>query len=152
MKLIFDTLGNASTYYCMGERIRRAFEFLKTFDPSAMEDGKYEIEGSSVFAILQSATTKPKEAQVWEAHCKYIDIQCLLSGQEWLGYAPLESMHLVLPYDEIRDFALYDGHEGLYFQNYPGRFVIFYPQDVHKGCVSCREPSYIRKIVIKVQL
>lgn len=149
--MIFDTLSNASTYFCLGERFKKAFDFLEDLKVVALEDGKYEIEGTSIFAIIQSSTTKPKEAQVWEAHKKYADIQCLLSGSEWLGYAPIETMKLALTYDDVRDFALFDG-EGAYFQTHPGWFSLFFPHDVHKGCVALKTPSRIRKIVVKVEM
>ena len=151
MILIFDMLNNASTYFCLGERFRKAFEFLDNLIPASLENGKYEIDGPSVFAIIQSATTKPKEAQVWEAHKKYADIQCLLSGEEWIGYAPLKTMEEALAYDAVRDFALYDG-DGEYFQTKPGMFVIFFPHDVNKGCITQMRPARIRKIVVKVEL
>lgn len=49
--MVTDNIKNADLYYGMGERIKKALEFLKETDFSKMEPGKYEIDGSNVYAL-----------------------------------------------------------------------------------------------------
>ena len=57
-----------------------AFNFLTKNDFSKMEAGKYEIDKSDIYALVQSYETKVKEKGSWEGHRRYLDIQYMVEG------------------------------------------------------------------------
>ncbi|MDD5435916.1 MAG: YhcH/YjgK/YiaL family protein, partial [Nitrospira sp.] len=85
--MITDLLNNASQYSKMNMKIETALNYLQDTDLSNLKPGRYEIDGSDIFALMQNYETKPKENGFWEAHRKYIDIQYVIKGTELIGYA-----------------------------------------------------------------
>ncbi|MHC4320828.1 MAG: YhcH/YjgK/YiaL family protein [Planctomycetota bacterium] len=65
--------------YPYGLAWNTAFGFLDTITPGA-EEKKYEIRGDDIYAIV--ASYKTRGPHKFEAHREYVDIQCLLEGQE----------------------------------------------------------------------
>ena len=80
--MIFDTLANAQKYYSLHSRFEDAFEFINKAISENLPVGRYELDGKNLFALVQEYTTKNPEEAKNEAHRKYIDIQCVLSGEE----------------------------------------------------------------------
>lgn len=66
--MIIDKLSNSNLYSGLGERINKAFAYLKETDFIKMELGKYEIEGDNVFALVNEYTTKDENEGKLEAH------------------------------------------------------------------------------------
>ena len=77
--MIFDSLKNIRNYEGLG-RVSEALRFAATTDFSAMECGKYQLDGDAIYYMVQEYETH--EARDPEAHRKYIDIQCILEGVE----------------------------------------------------------------------
>jgi YhcH/YjgK/YiaL family protein len=149
--MIIDSLKNASLYYGINERIAAGFEFLKKDDLVGMVPGKYEIDGSNVFALIQHYETKPQECGKWEAHRRYIDIQFVVQGIERMGYANLDRMEISVPYNEKDDYLLLAG-SGDFFTVQAGTFVVFAPQDVHMPTLAVTAPQPVIKAVVKVRV
>jgi YhcH/YjgK/YiaL family protein len=93
--------------------------------------------------------TKPSTTGELEAHKKYIDIHCIVSGSELIGYAPLTDQQACRPYDPDNDFALFHG-ESSFIRMVPGMFAIFFPDDLHMPGVG-ETVEHVRKIVVKVK-
>lgn len=150
--MILDTLAQQAAYHVLGPRIARGFAWFAGFSPD-MPDGRYDIEGSDVFALVQSYDTAAATEKKYEAHHNYIDIQYVASGSEVIYYAPLDRLQSVTEYNAEKDFQLYaDPAASTPLHLTAGNFALFYPQDGHKpGCVNgavCR----IKKVVIKVRV
>lgn len=60
-KMIADTLRNAGLYGSLGDRISRALSLLAEHDFSSTELGKHEVDAASLFYLVQSYATKPRE-------------------------------------------------------------------------------------------
>src|SRR5690606_30197605 len=123
-------------------------------DLASLPIGKIEIRGGGeVFALVQSYSTKPADAAAWEAHRKYIDIQCIVEGVERLGYGPVDAMAVTRPYEEESDYLLLDGAAGQYARAAAGTFLIFHPHDAHSPGVAIDDvPATVKKIVVKVRV
>lgn len=147
--MVVDKLTNASLYAPAGSRIAKAFEFLRRSDLATLADGRYEIDGANVFALVQSYETKSREVGKWEAHRKYIDVQYVASGDECMGYANLADLKISKEYDAKDDYLLAEG-SGDFVRVRPGMFTIFHPQDAHMPCTSVQNPSRVKKVVVKV--
>src|SRR5574340_275000 len=107
--MIIDHLKNAALYYGMSEKFAAAFNYLKNSDLSNINPGKYEIDGSNIYALVQRYMTKPRENGFWEAHRRYIDIQYVVKGVELIGYANLDNLKAG-EYDEAKDFLPLQGN------------------------------------------
>jgi YhcH/YjgK/YiaL family protein len=151
--MIIDRIQNRAFYRQLGSRVGEALEYLATTDFVKMPDGKHELDGPRLFALVQRYRPKPLEEIVWEAHRKYIDVQYVVQGAERMGYLPLgERMSIRKDYDSERDIVFYDAQGDLF--TVPERsFVVFAPQDVHASglAVDCPGSSgEVLKVVVKV--
>lgn len=146
--MILDLLTNYPLYRGLSDRIDRAFAYLHQTDLRALEPGDYEIDGRNIFAKVQTYTTRPPEQGRWEAHRRYIDLQVMIEGEEYMGYAPL---NLLTPaaYDEARDFLLLSGH-GDRVTLRSGGFMLLWPGDGHMPCLAVCEPRPVKKVVVKI--
>jgi len=127
----------------------KAFIFLKEHDLAAIATGKYPIDGTNVFASVTSDPSKDLDKTQWESHRKYIDLQCVISGDERMGKVSYTELSVTKPYDETRDVANYSGDGKIY--NVPGRtFMIFFPTDAHRPNITPGGNKVVKKIVIKI--
>lgn len=147
--MVIDTLKNCTHYESLHPHFKAAFDFLKKPDVHTLPIGRTDIAGNAVFALVQHYETKPINEGKLEAHRKYIDIQFIADGEEFVGYAPLGNQKVAHPYDTDKDFALYEG-ESWFTLLRKGMFAIFFPQDLHLPSRHTEKPSQVKKIVIKV--
>lgn len=146
--MITDNLKNASLCENISPQIRRAFDYLRHTDFNAVSDGKHEIDGDRIFALVQQYTTKPKQDGKWEAHRKYIDIQYIIRGTEQIGYA--NSAKLAAgPYDQAKDIMFLAG-DGNCLTLSAGDFMILFPEDAHMPSLAVTNPAEVRKAVVKI--
>ena len=150
--MIIDTIGNAEKYYCVHPLFAKAFEYIRSMDLSGIEDGKYEIDGENLRAIVtnKKGMTTAESAAKFECHDKHIDIQLCVKGVEKLGWKPREACtELKGEYNPEKDVAFYNDPPEMYFELRDGQFAIFYPEDVHAPMIG---EELIKKMVIKVKL
>ena len=141
--MIYDKLDNLETYAPISERLAKGLQLLRTTDFSAMEDGKYEVDGKSLFFMLQSYDSKPVNDRP-EAHRKYIDIQYLLKGEEYIGVAPLSEMTEEVSANPDGDIWFYHGPvTNVKIGN--GKFAVLFPQDAHAPGIAVELPNLSEK-------
>ena len=104
--MIYDTLKHLEAYRGIHPGVMRGLELLRDTDFSQWEPGRYEVDGERLFVLVQSYDSKV-ENDTPEAHRKYIDIQYLFSGEEWMGVAPLEEMTKKVPAQTGRDLCVW---------------------------------------------
>lgn len=156
--MIFDRIHCIEHYLGDNAAVRvssgmaRAFEHMRDTDLSGLDKGQHEL-GDGVFVNVMSYQTRGPEDVVWEAHREYIDVQVVLSGRErvlWVGLD--EGLTVTTPYGEKGDAVLFAGEDdggGLVLE--PGRFAVFYPQDVHAPSLRVGEQAVeVHKAVYKV--
>jgi YhcH/YjgK/YiaL family protein len=148
--MIFDTLENANRYTGLGHYLSAALKYLQETDLAALPLGRTDIDGDTLYVLVQDYTTKPVELGKWEAHRKYIDIQYLAGGSERMGFANLRTMQLG-EFDPEKDFQPMTG-SGNFVDVFAGSFVIFFPEDGHMPGLLVTVPEHVRKIVLKVKL
>jgi YhcH/YjgK/YiaL family protein len=150
--MIFDLLQNRGFYRGWHSQIADALEYLANADFTVVPDGKYELDGRRMFAIVQRYRPKPLENIAWEAHRKYIDVQYIAAGAERMGWTPLDPVFPVTQiYDPERDIAFYDARGDL-FTVTAGRFVVFAPHDLHAPGLVLDPPAEaneVLKVVVK---
>ncbi len=147
--MIIDTLEHCRLYEHLNPRFKAAFDFLLRPDTASAAPGRTELDGKNLFALIQTYETKPIQEGKLEAHRKYIDIQVLLEGQEFIGYAPLGGQPVAKPFDAEKDIGFYDG-EAWFTLLRKGMFAIFFPQDAHLPGRYTDKPQSVKKIVLKI--
>lgn len=151
--MILDILENRGNYIALNSKFAKAFAFLAEGNPGELPDGRYEIEGENLFALVNSYTTRPMKEVAWEAHKKYLDIQCLLQGREIIGWTPVNQLTISEPYSEEKDIAFFKNLQLWTALNLAENyFAIFYPEDAHQpGCIWDKARN-VKKVVVKVKL
>ena len=146
--MILDTLENYQLYSTINERIAKGFAFLRNTDLDAIPSGKHDIEGDAIFALVQEYQTKPLNECKLESHKKYIDIQYVIRGEEFMGVTTKNNQK-ILEQDEDKDYTFYEGTTSLVRVS-KGMFTIFFPDDLHQPCVQTESAAEVKKVVIKV--
>lgn len=147
--MILDRLENSHLYEHVHALLPAAFEFLRSEAAAGLPNGRHELRGSDLFAIVQQYETKPREQGFWEAHRRYIDVQYVVEGTERMGYANLNTLQVRDAYDAEKDFLVLDG-DGDLFTVPAGHFTIFTSQDAHMPSLAVSTPASVRKIVVKI--
>lgn len=147
--MIIDTLENCSRYESLHPRFKAAFDFLKRPETVNAPIGRFDLDGDALYASTQAYETKPIHEGKLEAHRKYIDIQFILEGEEFIGYAPLKNQTPVKPFEADKDVGFYDG-EAWFTLLRKGMFAIFFPEDAHLPGRYTEKQSHVKKIVVKI--
>ena len=148
--MIFDTIAHIDAYKGIHPGVYKGMEILRDTDFSALEDKRYYVDGEDLFFFLTTYETQPVN-DTPEAHIKYIDIQCLISGTEHMNVGALEDMEEeVLPRPE-GDIRFYRGKTDT-VTLCPGKFAVLFPGDAHAPNIAVGKPEKVRKVVIKVKV
>lgn len=151
--MIVCNLSEFSEQVVLNERMMKALEYLRQAQGLDLSDGRMEIDGSQVYALVQSYDSKPKTDQPrFEAHRRYIDIQFIVSGKEHIGWAPLEAMQAVTDYNEAKDVfhGTVEPEAITFVKITAGQLAVLYPCDAHAPGFSIGTPAPVKKIVVKV--
>ena len=113
--------------------LTKALAFLRTQDFRNMPEGRHEIDGDKIFALLSRYTTRPQTECTPEAHRKFVDIQ-YVEARDVIFYRAL------IPESSILLKA--------------GSYAVLYPEDVHRPGVSVLDeyPANVTKVVVKIDL
>jgi biofilm protein TabA len=113
----------------------KAISFLKEMDLSGLEPGRYELEGTEVFILINEYTTSDEKDTRFEAHRKYADIQYLIKGKELIGICPLDKAAESVPYEEDKDICFLESDDQGILEATPDRYFIFFPGDAHRPSI-----------------
>jgi YhcH/YjgK/YiaL family protein len=136
-------------------RLKQALDYLAQARSQELADGRYEIDGEQVFALVQSYETLPNDENAkYEAHRKYIDVQYIVDGLEGMGWAPLEQMAVTKAYAEEKDIVLGTCQQAVatLAKVAAGQAAVFFPQDAHAPKLAVDGPCPVKKIVVKIAL
>ena len=150
--MIVTDLRHIDRQVAMTPDLRKAIDFLRRHNIYNLLDGKVEIDGDRVFAIIQRYETIMADAPKFEFHRKYIDIQYIVSGEEIIGWMPAERMTTTEAYDPDKDicFGTVTQRKWTPVHLQAGQLTVIYPEDGHAPRLASRALSSVMKIVIKV--
>ncbi|MFA6408798.1 MAG: YhcH/YjgK/YiaL family protein [Gammaproteobacteria bacterium] len=150
--MILDKIENIGLYDNTSSLLSQALKFLRDTDFTKQEEGKYFLEGDDLFYMVQRCETKPFLEGELEAHKKYIDIQYLVSGEEYFGHAFLDDLSISKPYDTDKDCIFYSQPEKTtILRLLPRMFTVFFPHDAHMPCRHLDYPTKLLKVIMKVK-
>lgn len=147
--MIFDVLDNAHRYQNLNQRFAKAIEFLRRSDLKNLPEGKYEIDGEHIYAIVSKGPGRKKENAQLEIHMRYIDIQFVLAGTDEMGWkSRSRCKEAAGEYDQKNDVQCFKDEPDTWFSTGFGAFAIFFPEDAHMPLIS---PGMLHKVVVKVE-
>ena len=146
--MIKDKLNYAENYYGISDNLKTGFQWLRTTDLKSIQDGRYNIS-DEIYANVQTYTTK--DDAPYEAHRKYIDIQYMIDGSEFVGVTDYKNCKSQEEYNNEKDieFLKLNGEENLHTLK-TGEFLVFFPNDAHKPALECEQKKTVKKVIVKV--
>lgn len=147
--MVTDRLINAALYRSPSPRIAAALDYVQVTDFTKLADGRYDIDGDRIFALVQRYASKPLNEGRWEAHRKYIDLQLVVSGAEQIGYVSIDQLEAA-PYDAERDLTWLSGTAGQWIMVPAGHFMLLWPGDAHMPSIAAGTPQNVLKVVVKI--
>jgi YhcH/YjgK/YiaL family protein len=148
--MIVDKAENLNLYTHLGAKFQKGFNFILDPELMLLDNGRYEIDGDNVYALVSEYKTKVESEGKLESHKKYIDIQFLAKGNELIGYTPFNNQELITEYDEAKDFQLFNGDK-FFINLHQGMFAVFFPYELHMPGIISSKQTYVKKVVIKVK-
>jgi YhcH/YjgK/YiaL family protein len=148
--MVLDTIANAERSYSLHPGFKPAFEHLKTVDFGTVGEGRHEIDGSRLYMIVNRGPGKGKDNARFEAHQRYIDIQCTISGDDLIGWKNItQCADEGLGYNSEKDIEFFTSRNPVWVPVPAGTFGIYFPEDVHapKGST-----DQLLKIIFKVAM
>ena len=150
--MVTGALSQIHLYKPIHPNIEKAIDHILGMDMADLSTGKYEIDGEDIFYMVNEYSTKPVTECEPERHRKYTDIQIMLSGTEKFGYLPYINQQPSTGFLPDNDVAFYQlPPEAIdYLTLSPGRFILFFPSDIHQPEVYATVPATVKKLVVKV--
>lgn len=149
--MIVDFIENTTKYKGLSDALDKAFEQMPMLISRCLKSGRLEVDGDEVYANCLSYETSEK-AGLWEVHRDYIDIHVAVEGLEIIQLADAKKLQLQQSYDEKIDAALYQGDPDSSILSEPGKFIVFFPGEVHRTAICAGYTDKINKMVIKVRI
>lgn len=118
-----------------------------------VESGKHLVDGDNVFCAVNKYNTKNYYEAKYETHKKYIDIQVMVSGREYIYCKKPKDLEFDGEYSVEKDKQDYKNsdNEDVVLDFKPGDVAFFYPEDAHKvGCIYGDQSIPVVKLVFKV--
>jgi YhcH/YjgK/YiaL family protein len=148
--MIYDRFENLNRYCQAGSRLHQALVAARDAVPT-VADGRIDIDGDRLYASVATYETGSRYERRFEAHRKYIDAQVLLEGEESIDVSLGKDLPILEAYDETRDVMFLQAPpQFASLPMRPGRFAIFYPNDIHRPGCHLKEKRRVRKIVMKI--
>lgn len=149
--MIIDSIKNASKYYCVHPSFEATFKALEEIDEST-EKGRITVDGDNIFINLSDYTNKPVEDCAYESHRKYIDIQYVVTGREFIDLCDINTLEAYDDRLETDDIAFFkSGNAFSRADLTEGMFVVIFPDEAHRPCVAPDNKGVmVRKAVAKI--
>ena len=112
------------------------------------ENGKYPF-GEDCFINVMDAQTKAEMADM-EAHDIYVDVQCLITGEEKIFYTPKAPLTVTLV-KEGKDCSMYAWSTADEVTYKAGEAIILTPEEAHLPNRAVNQPMAIKKAVVKIK-
>ncbi len=149
--MVVTDIEHALEQVALTPALQKALTFLRQVRLSSLPDGRMEIDGEQVYALVQSYETRGGEPK-FEAHRKYLDVQYVAAGEEIIGWAFIDRMAVDAAYDEAKDVCLgrVPPSEVTPVRLSAGQLAVLYPTDAHAPKLAAGAPVSVKKIVVKV--
>lgn len=149
--MILDSIKNISKYENLNIDLNSIVEFINRVESENLENGRYELDGDKLFALVQSYETKDSDECRLESHKKYIDIQYVQEGTEVMYWSLVDELKVTEDLSQISDVIFYeDDKNATELVVNEKSFALFFTHDAHKPGVKFNTKSNVKKIVFKI--
>lgn len=146
--MILDSLANGGRYLALNPLFAAAMEFLRRADLASLPEGRHEIQGDRLFALVARAQGKGAAGAKLEVHRKYIDIQYVVSGTEVIGWRAIETCRQAAgPFDQTKDIGFFADPADSWVTVPAGHLAILLPHDAHAPLAGS---GPLHKVILKV--
>lgn len=146
--MIIDVLTNADFYAGLNPHLKTAFDFLRQTDLNMLEEGRHEVDGDKVYAVVALGLGRKAEDALLETHDNYIDIQYVLEGTDNIGWKARKDLGQPTDASDPRnDVQFYADKPSAWTAIGPGQFGIYFPEDGHMPMIS---DGQLHKVIMKV--
>ena len=150
--MIFDKTENISDYFAVLPELREVEKFVDSFVKGEKENKRYDIDGENLFVSPSTYVSKEHEGAEYESHNKYIDVQVVTEGREYIGWAPTSDCKVTKPFENGGDIAFYTSDKGSLCKVNAGYFMVLFPQDAHMPCLKVGDNEQVTKLVFKIKI
>ena len=147
--MIVDRIERLQQYSRNVPQLFEAVKFAERVKNENLPAGRYNLGND--FVLVQEGTTRSFKEADFEVHRKYLDIQIIIAGSEYMEYADITDLKEKVAFDEEKDLALMEGL-GNKILIKPGMFYILYPSDGHKPCCHEDIPTNYKKVLAKIRI
>ena len=147
--MVIDSIKNLSVYRGIPV-LNGVIDYIEANDIKALPEGRTDIDGDALYVMIQVYTTKDEKDTKPEAHDRYIDLQYVLEGEEYIGYADRSSFGPPAESRPENDIHFFEGKTGKLLLK-SGSFGIYYPWDIHEPCIAPDGPGKVKKAVFKIR-
>ena len=133
-------------------RCMNAVSFLQQLKDDDLSIGRHDVDENFYYNV-QEYETDDNIDKPYESHKKHIDIQILLSGEEYMQVTDTCRVDISTPYNEKIDSVLYrpfSNASGTILR--PGSVMILYPKDAHRSISIFSGSCKVKKIVGKIAI
>jgi YhcH/YjgK/YiaL family protein len=108
--------------------------------------------GNGAFALAQVYMSKaPRETGFFESHLAYVDVQVIISGEEFIEVTDVATLKVKENHTPAKDVIIYEMYnEATPLRLRAGDVAVLDPADAHMPCIAIKDPALIRKIVVKI--
>ena len=146
--MLVDSFDYIACYKGLHPNLDTAIDWLNSHTLNALENGRTIIDGENVFVNVMDADLRDAEGAAFEYHRRYADLQIDLSGGEHWGWASEGRPEGEFSTESDAGFASGPEHAGGELGE--GRFVIFFPGELHKPSCKSEGCDHVRKAVVKI--
>lgn len=146
--MILDVLENCDAYADLNPHFATAFAFLRRSDLADLPEGRHEVDGDNVYAVVAKGAGRSPEDALIETHDNYIDIQFVLIGTDTMGWKPRKDFGPKTDASDPRtDVAFYQDVPVVWTAVTSGMFALYFPADAHMPMIS---DGSLHKVIMKV--
>lgn len=151
--MILDKVSNLKNYKGILPGILNVDKFLKENDLKNLAIGKTSVHSKKVISIVMDHKTRKLTSKTikFESHRKYADIHIVL-GEEAIYFVNTPRLIRASKYDAGSDVEFFHAKDPNRINLNIGRFIIFFPGEVHAPGFSVTQSKNVRKVVFKVMM
>jgi YhcH/YjgK/YiaL family protein len=146
--VIFDLIENLDEYKSLNPKFANGLEKLNEVEIDYNK--RFDFDGGYLF--FQEGTTNHIDEGTFEAHKKYIDIQIVLDGSEYVAWAPINQLVVDVEYNAEKDVIRLNGSPKVIMKINKGMAYICLPHDGHKALKYINKATKYNKAVIKIEI
>ena len=145
--MIHAKLQDARDYLGIHPRLDKALELLTPAFLESVGTVQQNLEEDRLYVTRYDYETLPEAETFFESHRRYLDIQLMLRGSEWVGISHPAGLE---EFTQKGDFWGYHGEIEQKLLLKPGDFLVVFPGDAHRLKIAAGAPEAVSKVVFKI--